>query len=66
MARRMSLVLTVALLGLAGTAVAGNKSPPPPSKHGKAPEFDPASAGAALTLLAGGALVIAGRRRRSS
>lgn len=31
-----------------------------------APEFDPASAAAALTLLAGGLLVLRGRRRATA
>ena len=42
--------------------------PPPPPRFGPppptaAPEIDPASAGAALTLLAGGLIVLRGRKR---
>jgi hypothetical protein len=35
-------------------------------QHMKAPEIDPASAMAALTLMAGGLAVLRGRRRKSS
>jgi len=57
------------LMSLAGTAMVSTsfaQAPPsfgPPPPPTAAPEVDPASAGAALTLLAGGLIVLRGRKR---
>jgi hypothetical protein len=73
---RKILIAGLTLMSLAGTAMVSTSfaqaplgiGPPPPPSFGPppptaAPEIDPASAGAALTLLAGGLLVLRGRKR---
>jgi hypothetical protein len=57
------LFAAVFLFGVTGVCLAQSSPSPwtPAPRH--APEIDPASASAALALLAGGMLVIRGRRR---
>jgi len=76
--RKISLALV--LMAMAGVASAGQNNSDqcfrilwwtfcPPSEHTtplKAPEIDPASAMAGLTMLAGGLAVLRGRRRINS
>jgi hypothetical protein len=62
--------LAILLFGMASLASAGvdqDKTPvwcPPPPKQMKAPEIDPASAMAGLTMLTGGLAVLRGRRSK--
>ncbi len=68
MSKRIGIL--VSLLAVAGVAQADDHGwgwhspPPPPPRHHPvaAPEIDPATAGSALTLLAGGLVVLRGRR----
>jgi len=63
---RLALAVAV-VLGGARTSQAQSlrpvQVPPPPPRPRVAPEIDPASATAALALLAGGVMMIRGRRR---
>ncbi len=54
-----ALALLVATAALCGTASAGACPPPLPS----VPEIDPGSAVGAMTLLVGGLMTMAGKRR---
>ena len=56
---RKTLGVMLLLIGMAGTVMA--QLPP---GGGPVPEIDPSSAGTALTLLAGGLLVIRGFRKK--
>ena len=61
------LLLTFALSLAAAPAFAGHFSPPrAPSHHGGrgVPEIDPAGLGSAVTLLAGGAVLVGARAKR--
>jgi hypothetical protein len=55
----------VLLLAASASALAGDPSHGPPSWCFKAPEIDPASAMAGLTMLAGSLAVIRGRRSKN-
>ena len=61
---RLAAIL-ITSIGVIGVAHAVNPLPPKYAPRGpaSAPEIDPASAGSALTLLAGG-LAVLGRRRK--
>jgi hypothetical protein len=71
-----SIGCAILLLTMAGAAAAKDKcdkilwfrvcDPTPPHRPIKAPEIDPASAMAALTLMAGGLAVLRGRRTKNS
>jgi hypothetical protein len=75
MRRLLNLAILAVALGAAGTAGAvvfvnpiglPIATPVPPRFPMLAPEIDPASAMAGLTLLAGGLAVLRGRRNRKS
>jgi hypothetical protein len=58
--------ILISLLAVAGVARAGDNGDRDGKRHHPvaAPEIDPAAAGSALTLLAGGLAVVRGRRKK--
>jgi hypothetical protein len=67
-----TLGLAILLFGMASVALAGgDRKPPPPKwcppppKEMKAPEIDPSSAMAGLTMLLGGLAVVRGHRPKN-